>query len=85
MADNGQERAMPFSVQLIILSCEADLALTRKFVIGFDNVRAELQRPIVLIDQSGSPRLSAQYLQLVVVPRPLRRLHAPARAKRVDL
>jgi hypothetical protein len=50
----------------VILSCEASLATTRQFCVGFSNVCHTLKPPIVLIDQSGSSRLSAEYLSLVI-------------------
>jgi hypothetical protein len=56
---------MAFSVMPVILTCEMELAVTRRFVLGFCNVQYVLKPPIVLIDQSGSPRLSGEYLALI--------------------
>lgn len=61
---------MAFSVLPIILTCELDLALTRTFVTGFRNVQHALKAPVVLIDQSGTPKLSGAYLSLIVATEP---------------
>jgi len=57
---------MAFSVMPVILTCEAEVAVTRKFAASFQNVQHALKPPIILVDQSASPRLSSEYLALVV-------------------
>lgn len=56
---------MGFSVLPVILTCDSDVALTRLFVTGFRNVQYALKSPVVLVDQSKRPKLSAEYLSLI--------------------
>lgn len=56
---------MEFAVTPVILTCEGDLAVMRQFAQSFANIRHALKPPVVLIDQSKSPRMSANYLSLV--------------------
>src|SRR5262249_55511766 len=63
--------AMAFSVVPIVLTCEGSFEVTRRFVASFENVRHVLKPPLVLIDQSMSPRLSGEYLALVASMSPL--------------
>lgn len=56
---------MPFSITPVILTSESDLSLTRTFVSGFRNVQHVLKPPVVLVDQSSSPRLSGEFLSVV--------------------
>jgi hypothetical protein len=53
---------MAFSVLPVILTCDADVALTRTFATGFRNVQHALKAPLVLVDQSKQPQLSGEYL-----------------------
>src|SRR5262245_32745620 len=66
-----QRTPMPFSVLPVILTCEAALDVTRRFAVSFANVRHVLKPPIVLVDQSTSPRLSGEYLALVASMSPV--------------
>lgn len=61
---------MAFSILPIILTCELDLELTRGFATGFRNIRHAFKPPVVLIDQSGAPKLSGDYLALVAALEP---------------
>lgn len=61
---------MAFSVLPVILTCELDLAVVRTFVTGLRNVQHLLKPPVVLIDQSQSPRLSGDYLGCMVATTP---------------
>jgi hypothetical protein len=61
---------MPFPVTPVILTCERDLATMQRFVQSFLQVRWALRPPVVLIDQSRSPQLSARYLSLVAAMKP---------------
>jgi hypothetical protein len=56
---------VPFNVTPVILTSEADLGLTRTFVSGFRNVQHVLKPPVVLVDQSSSPRLSGEFLAVI--------------------
>lgn len=56
---------MTFKVLPVILTCGEHVAVTRKFAASLVNVLHALRPPIVLIDMSTSPYLSADYLAVV--------------------
>jgi hypothetical protein len=55
-------RGMAYSILPVILTCDADVALTRTFATGFRNVQHALKPPVLLVDQSKRPQLSGEYL-----------------------
>jgi hypothetical protein len=57
---------MAFKVQPVILTCVSDVSVTRRFATSLSNVLHVLKPAIVLIDQSASPRLSAEYLAVIL-------------------
>lgn len=62
----------------LILSCDRDVALTERFVASYRTVQAGLARPVIIIDTSASPKLSPDYLSLILSldPRTVR-VHGP--------
>ena len=62
----------------LILSCERDLSLTQRFVASYRSVQAGLAKPVVIVDISASPKLSPEYLSLILTldPRTIR-VHGP--------
>ena len=74
----GRVMAMEPNVVPLILSCDRDIELTRRFVESFHTVRHGLARPIIVIDLSAGPKLSAEYLSLLVSTEP-HSVHAHAR------
>jgi hypothetical protein len=54
----------------LLLTCDRRLYSFRAFVSSFRRVLPALSRPVVVIDTSASPRLSATYLELVASLRP---------------
>lgn len=71
---------MAFSVTPVILTCEADLALTAQFVTSFRSVRAVLNAPVVLLDLSCAATLSDEYLRLLASLEPTALYTHPAEA-----
>lgn len=67
----GRVMSMEPKVVPLILSCDRELELTRRFVESFKTVRHGLARPIVIIDLSAGPKLSAEYLSLLLSIEPL--------------
>jgi hypothetical protein len=61
---------MAFRIRPVILTCEGEPSGLRRFVLGFANVRHVLNPPVVLIDQSRSPRLSGAYLAQIAALEP---------------
>ena len=55
----------------LILSCDRDTRLMEQFVESFRTVRADLAPPVVVIDTSHTPKLSAGYLSLVAALEPM--------------
>lgn len=61
---------MATAITPVILTCENNLSVTRQFAQSFAHVRSAFKPPVVLIDQSKSPRLSGDYLSLVASMKP---------------
>ncbi|HEV2880959.1 MAG TPA: hypothetical protein VGX24_06750 [Pyrinomonadaceae bacterium] len=59
------ERIVP-----LILSCDRNTGLMEQFVASFRTVSAGLEPPVVVIDTSHTPKLSAKYLSLVAALAP---------------
>jgi GT2 family glycosyltransferase len=53
------------SVQPVILSCGRDPELTARFAASFRAARDGMAPPIVIVDVSASPKLSARYLEVI--------------------
>jgi GT2 family glycosyltransferase len=66
----GRVMTMEPRVVPLILSCDRDQELTRRFVESYQTVRAGLARPVVIVDLSAGPKLSAQYLALIAALEP---------------
>ena len=60
-----QTTTMERRIVPLILSCERDVSLTERFVSSYLTVQAGLARPLVVVDISASPGLSARYLSLI--------------------
>ncbi len=56
---------LPVSPLPVILSCDRTPDILARFVASFNSVRRALAPPLVIVDSSGSPRLSARYLGLL--------------------
>jgi hypothetical protein len=56
---------MAFGITPVILTCDGELSVMRRFVLGFGNVRHQLKQPTIVIDLSRSPSLSAEYLAAI--------------------
>ncbi|MCA1564735.1 MAG: hypothetical protein LC803_03565 [Acidobacteria bacterium] len=54
----------------LILSCDRNAGLMEQFVASFRTVSAGLEPPVVVIDTSHTPKLSAKYLSLVAALAP---------------
>ena len=52
-------------IQPVILTCERDLNVTRQFVSSLRAIRHEIPAPVVVVDLSGTERLSGEYLALL--------------------
>lgn len=56
---------MGSSILPVILTCERDLSVTRRFVSSLRAIRREMPAPVVVVDLSGQERLSGEYLSLL--------------------
>ncbi len=63
--DWGRIMKMERNVVPLILTCDRDLPLMERFVSSYKTVQAGMARPVVIIDISSSPKISAEYLSLV--------------------
>ena len=70
--------SMDSNIVPLILSCDRDVKLTERFVASYRSVQAGLARPVVIIDMSASPKLSPEYLSLILSLDPrVVRVHGP--------
>lgn len=49
----------------VILTCDRDHAVTAQFVDSFRSVSAAIEKPVVVVDTSASPKLTPEFLKLV--------------------
>jgi GT2 family glycosyltransferase len=49
----------------VILTCDRDHTLTSRFVESFRSVSATIEKPVVVIDTSASPKLTPEFLSMV--------------------
>lgn len=57
---NKMRRIIP-----VLLMCDRDLEVTQRFTSSFGSVRHALEKPVVVVDISSSPKLSLRFLNLL--------------------
>jgi len=62
---NRMRRIVP-----VVLMCDRDAAVTSRFVESFQQVRGGLEKPLVVIDVSASPKLQPEFLASVAALEP---------------